>query len=469
MVVPVILCGGSGTRLWPQSRKAYPKQFHALHHPEYSLLQETILRAKAISDAKPILVTNENHRFIVAEQCMKIGVEAQILLEPEARNTAPAIGLAAMAAMDEDKEAIIFVMPSDHVINNENAFKAALQEASQAAASGMICTFGITPTRPETGYGYIKAGEDTGHGQVRHVAAFTEKPDLATAEGFLADGNYSWNGGMFCLKASVFLAEWSKFDADAVMHLKAAFDGRTTDHDFTRFAAASFAQVTEDSIDYAIMEKTAHAAVIELDAGWSDVGAWDAVWELEDRDQDGNALRGETITIDASNNLIHADKLTIAAVGVEDLVIIESDDAILVARRDEAQKVKQVVKQLDATGSTKHQLHRKVFRPWGAYDSIDQGERFQVKRITVKPGGKLSLQMHHHRAEHWIVVTGTAKVTCGEETFLLTENQSTYIPLGQVHRLENPGSVPLELIEVQSGSYLGEDDIVRFEDTYGRS
>ena len=469
MVVPVILCGGSGTRLWPQSRKAYPKQFHALHHPDYSLLQETIVRAKQISDERPILVTNEHHRFIVAEQCMHMDVHARILLEPEARNTAPAIGLAAMAAMEADDDAVIFVMPSDHVITGADNFAKAVNEAAMAAQEGLICTFGIKPTRPETGYGYIKAGPDTGHGQVRHVAAFTEKPDLATATEFFADGNYSWNGGMFCLKASIFLEEWSKFDAEAMTHLKTSFDKREVDHDFTRFDAASFAQVTEDSIDYAIMEKTERASVIELDAGWSDVGAWDAVWALEKRDQDGNALRGETITIDATNNLIHADKLTIAAVGVDNLVIIESDDAILVAKRDEAQKVKRVVQQLDATGSTKHQLHRKVFRPWGAYDSVDQGERFQVKRITVKPGAKLSLQMHHHRAEHWIVVTGTAKVTCGDKTFLLSENQSTYIPLGQVHRLENPGTVPLELIEVQSGSYLGEDDIVRFEDTYGRS
>lgn len=465
MLVPVILCGGSGTRLWPQSRRAYPKQFHALHDPDHSLLQETIIRAGQLSTQPPILVTNEEHRFVVAEQCQQLGITARILLEPTSRNTSAAIGLAALEAGDDS---ILFVMPSDHVIKNLEQLKHALNNATNAASAGYICTFGIKPTHPETGYGYIRAGEDIEVDGIQKVAQFTEKPSLENAESFIKTGEYHWNGGMFCLRADVFLSEWSRFDANSVEHLRQAFAQRSIDQDFIRVGTEAFEAITSESIDYAVMEKTDLATMVVLDAAWSDIGAWDAVWQLQERDEQGNALRGDVLTIDAQNNLVYADKLTIAAVGVQDLVIVESDDALLITNRQEAQKVKNIVSLLDAKGSAKHQLHRKVFRPWGAYDSIDQGERFQVKRITVKPGGILSLQMHHHRAEHWIVVRGTAKVTRGEESFLLSENQSTYIPLGIVHRLENPGVVPLELIEVQSGSYLGEDDIVRYEDTYGR-
>lgn len=461
---PVLLSGGSGTRLWPLSREAYPKQFLPLVGTE-TMVQATWLRAAPLASAAPIVVANEEHRFLVAEQLRQVGAPAPaILLEPVGRNTAPAIAAAALQAMIGGADPLLLVLPSDHVVRDEDGFRAAVRQASAAAEAGALVTFGIVPNAPETGFGYIQAAAGEG---LRQVLRFVEKPDTATAESYLQAGGYYWNSGMFLFRASRYLEELGKFRPDILQATQAAFAAAKRDGDFIRLDKQAFAASPSDSIDYAVMEKTADAQVLPVDIGWNDVGSWAALWDVAERDADGNAHHGDVIAVDSRNSYAYTRRL-IALVGVDDIVVVETDDAVLVARKDRVQEVKQVVAQLKQEQRSQAVLHRKVYRPWGAYDSIDTGERFQVKRITVKPGAALSLQMHHHRAEHWIVVSGTAKVTRGEETLLLSENQSTYIPLGVTHRLENPGMVPLELIEVQSGSYLGEDDIVRFEDVYGR-
>ncbi|MDN8645928.1 mannose-1-phosphate guanylyltransferase/mannose-6-phosphate isomerase [Stenotrophomonas indicatrix] len=464
-IQPVILSGGSGTRLWPLSREAYPKQFLPLAG-ELTMLQATWQRVAPIASRGPLVIANEEHRFVAAEQLQQVGAEpAAIILEPVGRNTAPAIAVAALEATREGADALLLVLPSDHVITNEAAFRTAVEAATSAAEAGKLVTFGIVPTGPETGYGYIKAADGQG---VRAVERFVEKPDLDTATGYVASGQYYWNSGMFLFKASRYLQELERLQPGMLSACRQAWQSARRDADFTRLDKDAFTAVPSDSIDYAVMEKTADAVVVPLDAGWNDVGSWTALRDVSQQDGDGNAHQGDVIAIDCRNTYAYAQRL-VALVGLDDVIVVETDDAVLVGNADRMQEVKAVVAQLKAGGRSEASWHRKVYRPWGAYDSIDNGERFQVKRITVKPGGTLSLQMHHHRAEHWIVVSGTAEVTRGDEVILLSENQSTYIPLGVTHRLRNPGKLPLELIEVQSGSYLGEDDIVRFEDTYGRS
>ncbi|AWH48218.1 mannose-1-phosphate guanylyltransferase/mannose-6-phosphate isomerase [Stenotrophomonas sp. SAU14A_NAIMI4_5] len=464
-IQPVILSGGSGTRLWPLSREAYPKQFLPLAG-QLTMLQATWQRVAPIASRGPLVIANEEHRFVAAEQLQQVGAEpAAIILEPVGRNTAPAIAVAALEATHDGADALLLVLPSDHVITDEAAFRSAVQAAASAAEAGKLVTFGIVPTGPETGYGYIKAADGQG---LRAVERFVEKPDLDTASGYVASGQYYWNSGMFLFKASRYLQELERLQPAMLAGSRTAWQQSRRDTDFTRLDKDAFTAVPSDSIDYAVMEKTADAVVIPLDAGWNDVGSWTALRDVSQQDGDGNAHQGDVIAIDCRNTYAYGQRL-VAMVGLDDVIVVETDDAVLVGKADRMQEVKTVVAQLKADGRSEATWHRKVYRPWGAYDSIDNGERFQVKRITVKPGGTLSLQMHHHRAEHWIVVSGTAEVTRGDEVILLSENQSTYIPLGVTHRLRNPGKLPLELIEVQSGSYLGEDDIVRFEDTYGRS
>ena len=466
-MIPVILSGGSGTRLWPLSRQAYPKQFLALAG-EDTMLQATWQRVAELASAAPLVVANEDHRFMVAEQLRELGcTPAAIVLEPVGRNTAPAIAVAALQATADGTDPLLLVLPSDHVIADAAGFRAAVAAATPAAQNGKLVTFGIVPTAAETGYGYIQAVAG-GDAPVRAVARFVEKPDAATAAQYLASGQYFWNSGMFLFQASRYLAELERHAPAMLAACRAAFEGAKRDTDFVRLDKAAFAACPSDSIDYAVMEKTADAAVLPIDVGWNDVGSWSALWQVAQQDGDGNAHHGDVLALDCHDTLAWADRRLVAMIGLRDVVVVDSDDSLLVAHKDHVQEVKAVVAKLKAAGRPESSLHRKVYRPWGAYDSIDMGERFQVKRITVNPGAALSLQMHHHRAEHWIVVSGTAEVTRGEETLLLSENQSTYIPLGVTHRLRNPGKVALELIEVQSGSYLGEDDIVRLEDVYGR-
>ncbi|MGH1487516.1 MAG: mannose-1-phosphate guanylyltransferase/mannose-6-phosphate isomerase [Cellvibrionaceae bacterium] len=469
MVMPVILSGGSGTRLWPYSRSLYPKQFLPLTS-EQTMLQETVSRLLAFDSEKveidsPLIVCNEEHRFMVAEQLRAIDVQSSdIILEPFGRNTAPAIALAALS----QPEATLLVLPADHVIKNIPEFEKAVAVAKEQAEQGKLVTFGIVPTAAETGYGYVKAGvliDKDVHG----VDAFVEKPDKATAESYLASGNYLWNSGMFMFKASRYLEELEKFNSEMVAACRNAIAGESKDLDFTRLDAEAFKLCPDDSIDYAVMEKTQDAVMVPLDAEWSDVGSWSALWEVSEKDADGNVAKGDVLTKDTKDCYIQSEHKLIATIGLEHTVVVETDDAIMVSHKDHVQDVKSIVGQLKKDNRSESSLHRKVYRPWGYYDSIDFGERFQVKRIVVNPGAQLSLQMHHHRAEHWIVVQGTAQVRCGDKTMLLSENQSTYIPLGETHQLANPGKFPLEIIEVQSGSYLGEDDIVRLEDVYGRS
>ncbi|UNK41898.1 mannose-1-phosphate guanylyltransferase/mannose-6-phosphate isomerase [Luteimonas sp. S4-F44] len=466
-IIPVLLSGGSGTRLWPLSREMYPKQFLPLVG-EHTMLQATWQRVAPLAgEQRPLIVANEEHRFIVAEQLQQVDARPDtILLEPVGRNTAPAIAVAALEAAHATPDAVLLVLPSDHVIQRPDAFLAAVRTALPAAASGKLVTFGVVPHTPETGYGYIKAG--TSEDAVLPVECFIEKPDLTTAQHYVASGQYYWNSGMFLFRADRYLEELGRHAPDILSAVRTAWERARKDADFTRLDPDAFAASPSDSIDYAVMEKTDAAVVMPLDAGWSDVGSWASLREVSPQDADGNAHHGDVVAIDCRNTYAHGSRL-IAMIGLEDTIVVETDDAILVGRSDRIQQVKDVVAELKARKLPQASWHRKVYRPWGAYDSIDNGARFQVKRITVKPGATLSLQMHHHRAEHWIVVSGTAEVTRGDDVLLLSENQSTYIPLGVTHRLRNPGKLPLELIEVQSGSYLGEDDIVRFEDTYGRA
>lgn len=467
-VTPVIIAGGSGSRLWPLSRALQPKQFLSLFG-DSTMLQGTLQRLQQVECNAPITMCNEEHRFMVAEQLREIGQLGKIILEPVGRNTAPAIALAAQAALQDQANAdpVLLVLPADHLIKNIQAFSAAIEKAIQLAESNHLVTLGITPTEPHTGYGYIKQGDAQGNGY--QVAAFVEKPDQQTAQQYLEEGSYLWNSGMFLFKASVYLEELAKHNPEMSEVTQKAYSNSQQDLDFVRIALEDFEHCPDDSIDYAVMEKTQRATVVPLDAEWSDVGSWSSLWECSDKDENDNVIRGNVITEQAKGCLFQGEDRLIAAVGVDDLVIVDTKDALMVASRDKAQDVKTIVNKLKAAGSPEYKLNREVLRPWGKYDSIDNGQRYQVKRITVKPGEKLSFQMHHHRAEHWIVVSGTARVRRGDDAYLVSENESTYIPLGVKHSLENPGKIPLELIEVQSGSYLGEDDIIRFEDRYGRT
>ncbi|WP_417536723.1 mannose-1-phosphate guanylyltransferase/mannose-6-phosphate isomerase [Methylophaga sp.] len=469
MLVPVILAGGTGSRLWPLSRQLNPKQFLALTDERATMLQQTVSRLKGLKVDAPVVICNEEHRFLAAEQLRLAGEDGpRIILEPVGRNTAPAIALAALQAVAEDEESVLLVLAADHLIADTAAFQDTVSRAQPLAEAGKLVTFGIVPGQAETGYGYIHKGKAQG-GDGFDVERFVEKPDYATAQGYLESGDYLWNSGMFLFKASRYLEELERFRPDILHACRAALEDSAQDLHFTRVNYEAFAACPDESVDYAVMEKTSSAVVVPLDAGWSDIGSWSALWEVSGKDDAGNAIAGDVIQQDSSGCLVRADHRLVATVGVEDLVVVETKDAVLVAHKDRVQDVKKVVRQIEADGRHEHLNHREVYRPWGVYDSIDNGHRYQVKRITVKPGAKLSVQMHHHRAEHWIVVSGTASVTNGEKTYLVTENQSTFIPVGEVHSLENPGVIDLELIEVQSGSYLGEDDIVRFADKYGRT
>jgi mannose-1-phosphate guanylyltransferase len=467
MLLPIVLAGGSGSRLWPLSRELYPKQFHALAG-DFTLLQETVKRLDGLDCADPLVICNEEHRFIAAEQLRLISRgDATIVLEPAGRNTAPAIALAALYASRSGDDPLLLVLAADHLIRDVGRFHESVRKAAKLAGEGKLVTFGVVPERPETGYGYIHRGVALGeNGFV--IERFEEKPDREKAEAYVADGGYYWNSGMFLFRAGAFLEELKRYQPEILEACVAAMDGAEQDMDFVRVDAEKFRACPANSVDYAVMEKTASAAMVPLDAGWNDIGSWSALWDVHERDGEGNALAGDVIALDSRNNFVRAESRLVAAVGVDDLVVVETKDAVLVAHKDHVQDVKEVVDRIRKLGRNEHVNHREVYRPWGHYDSIDFGDRDQVKRITVKPGAKLSLQMHHHRAEHWVVVRGTAKVQKGDQVIMLGENQSTYIPLGEVHALENPGNIPLELIEVQSGSYLGEDDIVRFEDRYGR-
>jgi mannose-1-phosphate guanylyltransferase/mannose-6-phosphate isomerase len=469
MLVPVILSGGAGTRLWPLSRELYPKQLLPLMG-EHTMLQDTAHRLEGLNAAPPVVVCNDAHRFLVAEQLRLIGITPRaIVLEPFGRNTAPAIALAALAALKsapKGEDPVLLVLPADHVIRDVAAFQAAAITGMVSAEEGKLVTFGVVPRTPETGYGYIRRGESLG--AVQRIAQFIEKPNLTRAQAFVTAGDHYWNSGMFVFRAKRYLEELEKFAPVIATVCRESFDTSQADLDFTRLDSKRFEDCPSDSIDYAVMEKTADAVVVPLDAGWSDVGSWSSLHAASDADASGNVSRGDVVTEDSSNCYFYSESRLVAAVGLKDHVVVETKDAVLVAPKERVQDVKALVSKLKDAGRYEHSLHREVFRPWGSYDSLENGTRFQVKRLSVKPGAQLSLQLHHHRAEHWVVVSGTARITRGDETFLLEENQSTYIPVGVRHRIENPGKIPLQVIEVQSGSYLGEDDIVRFEDRYGR-
>jgi len=467
-MVPVIMSGGSGTRLWPLSRKLFPKQFLPLSG-ETSMLQETLSRLDGLDFETPIVICNDEHRFVVAEQLRELGVEqSDIILEPIGRNTAPAIAVAAFHAVKQDKNALLLVLAADHVIGDVNAFHQAISYAEVLANQEKLVTFGIVPDKPETGYGYIKHGHQIDSNGYE-VDSFVEKPDLETAENYLLSGDYLWNSGMFMFKASRYLDELKVFRPEIYAVCEKSIENIEKSFDYLRLSTDIFSKCPSESIDYAVMEKTNDAAVVPLDANWNDVGSWSALWDIHNKDNEGNVLVGDIVLHDVNDSYFHASSKLVTAIGVDNLVIVETPDAVMVSSKDRVQDVKSIVEQLNSGGRQETVIHRQARRPWGSYDCIDQGERFQVKRIIVNPGATLSLQLHHHRAEHWIVVKGTAKVMRDDDVFTLSENQSTYIPLGVKHRLENPGVVPLEIIEVQSGSYLGEDDIVRYDDTYGRS
>ncbi|TXS89864.1 mannose-1-phosphate guanylyltransferase/mannose-6-phosphate isomerase [Parahaliea maris] len=467
MLVPVLLSGGVGSRLWPVSRELHPKQLLPLAG-EMSMLQATLQRTAGLEAAAPLVVCNEEHRFMVAEQLRQITIEpTALILEPAGRNTAPAVALAALHLQATDPEAIMLVLPADHLIQQVEAFTEAVACALPLAQTGRLMTFGVVPSKPETGYGYIRRGNELG-ADVYELDRFVEKPDEATARGYLESGEFLWNSGMFLLRADAYLAELERHAPAMLEACREAMAGAATDMDFVRPEAAAFNRCPADSIDYAVMEHTGAGGVVALDCGWSDIGAWSALWEVGAQDASGNVTSGDVLLDNCSNSYFRSDSRLVAATGVENLVVVETADAVLVADRDQVQNVKRIVTALKAGQRGEAELHAKVYRPWGSYESLVESDRFQVKRIIVNPGQKLSLQMHHHRAEHWIVVHGTAEVTCEDRVFMLAEDESTYIPLGHKHRLANPGKIPLELIEVQSGAYLGEDDIVRFEDVYGR-
>ncbi len=465
-MIPVILSGGSGTRLWPLSRRHYPKQFLPLVS-NHTMIQETLLRLTGISDLQaPIAVCNEDHRFMMAEQLREIDVNpSAIILEPLGRNTAPAVALAALTTSSEND--VLLILPADHVIENIPAFQQAVSQAKVLAEQGFLVTFGIVPTEPETGYGYIKRSCEVLEAAYK-VASFVEKPNLETAQSYLESGDYYWNSGMFAFTAGSFLKELGQFNPDMLEKCQLALKSAKVDMDFVRLNKEIFATCPSDSIDYAVMEKTAKAIVIPMDAAWNDVGSWSALWDVTSKDSAGNAIMGDVFTVDTHNSFIHAHSKLVTVVGLDNIIVVETDDAVMIAAKDKVQDVKDIVEQLKAQSRVEADIHRKAYRPWGHYDLVDTGERHQTKRIVVKPGAKLSLQKHHHRAEHWVVVKGTALITKGDEQILISENESTYIPLGVVHCLENPGVIPLEIVEVQSGSYLGEDDIIRFNDQYGR-
>tara|TARA_B110000259_G_C13988505_1_gene391462 strand:- start:73 stop:1479 length:1407 start_codon:yes stop_codon:yes gene_type:complete len=463
-ICAVIMAGGSGTRLWPLSRAAHPKQFLALHGDD-TMLQSTVKRLEGLNVESSITICNEEHRFFVAEQLREIDKLGSIILEPVGRNTAPAIALAALSSKNDD-DSLLLVLAADHVIQDEAAFTKAVIDAIPLAESGKLVTFGIVAHEPNTGYGYIKRGTPQGIGFA--VDKFVEKPSIGVAIEYLESGDYFWNSGMFLFKASRYLEELQKHSSDIYDACQLSMKGVLKDNDFLRVNKSAFDACPSDSIDYAVMEKTDDAVVVLMDAGWSDIGSWSSLWGISEKDSKGNAVAGDVILHDSNNSYIRTDGKLVAAIGVDDLVIVSTKDVLVVAHKDSVQDVKAVAQQLKAKSRTEWEYHREVYRPWGKYDSIDSGDRYQAKRITVKPGAKLSVQMHHHRAEHWVVVSGTAKVTNGAKTFMLSENESTYIPLGVIHALENPGKVPLEIIEIQSGAYLGEDDIVRFDDIYGR-
>lgn len=477
-IQPVIMAGGAGTRLWPLSRVKYPKQFLPFGDGGESLLQTAVRRLEGLAQyaeiKEPILICNEEHRFLAAEQMRILGKgQVRILLEPIGRNTAPAIALAALSSIDGDvaegQDDLLLVLAADHHIVNLTAFHESVAAAAGLAHAGKLVTYGIVPVAAETGYGYIKVGHGYGDVGGFKVDRFVEKPDAATAQSYVDSGCYLWNSGMFLFKAHRYLEELERFNPEIVSACKGAIAGSKQDLSFVRIDAEAFAACPSISIDYAVMERTSEAAVVPMDCGWSDLGSWSALWDNAKQDEDGNSVRGDVIARDTADSYVWAGSRLVTTIGVRDLVVVETKDAVLVARKDEVQKVKDIVDILKNDGRLEHIDHRETYRPWGIYDCIDSGSRYQVKRITVKPGAKLSVQMHHHRAEHWIVVSGTARITNGEKTYILTENESTYIPVGQVHALENPGKIPLELIEVQSGAYLGEDDIVRFDDRYGRA
>lgn len=468
MLTPVLLSGGVGSRLWPVSREAYPKQFLALAS-DLSMLQDTMQRTAGLESASPIVLCNEDHRFMVAEQLRQLSVDAAaIILEPEGRNTAPAVALAAFKALETDKNALLLVLPADHVIRDTEAFTQAVSLGIDEAARGTLMTFGIVPDAPETGYGYLRLGAPKGE-NLFVLDSFVEKPDAETAQSYLDSGQYYWNSGMFLISAQSYLDELKAFAPAIYEACERSLAGASSDLDFLRPEGDAFRACPSDSIDYAVMEHTTRGGVIPLDCGWSDVGAWSTLWQVSEHDDKGNVMLGDVMAEDCSNSYLRSESRLVAATGVDNLIVVETPDAILVADRDKVQNVKAIVNRLKDSGRSEAALHHRVYRPWGSYESLIEGDRFQVKRIIVNPGQTLSLQMHHHRAEHWIIVQGTAEVTCEENVFTLQEDQSTYIPLGHKHRLANPGKIPLELIEVQSGSYLGEDDIVRFEDVYGRS
>lgn len=467
MIIPVLLSGGVGSRLWPVSREQYPKQFIPLVEENTSMLQSTYLRTALIEKVSPIVVCNEAHRFLVAEQLRSAGAEhAKILLEPCGRNTAPAAALAALCALEQSSDAMILLLPADHVILDAQAFADAVAVGKRSAADGKLVTFGIKPSAPETGYGYIKGG--VASGDALAVDRFVEKPDAATAAEYIASGDYFWNSGMFLFKADVYLAELERTAPAIYSTVREAFEKCERDLDFLRVDNETFSACPEDSIDYAVMEHTDNAVVIPVDCGWSDVGSWSSLWEVGHKDDGQNVTHGDVVLEGVKNSLVHSESRLTAVLGLDDVIVVETADAVLVADKGEVQNIKKIVKRLKGGERDEAFTHKEVFRPWGSYESLVVDERFQVKRIVVNPGHTLSLQMHHHRAEHWIVVKGTAVVTCGDNEFILGEDQSTYIPLGNKHRLANPGVIPLEIIEVQTGSYLGEDDIVRFEDVYGR-
>ena len=480
MILPIIMAGGSGTRLWPLSRTMYPKQFLNIVG-ENTMLQDTVNRLTNLDAFPPVVICNHEHRFLAAEQMQNIGKEGDIILEPVGRNTAPAIALSALNSTNRGDDPILLVLAADHIIQDVSAFGSSVNTAYEQAKQGKLVTFGVVANKPETGYGYIKRGKlaqeqsDNKEANQEHklesfeVAEFVEKPNLEKAEKFLKSGEYYWNSGIFMFKASQYLSELEKYHPEILKVCKECIDTATQDLDFIRIAEETFTNCPSESIDYAVMEKTDSAVVVPMDAKWSDIGSWSAIWDVSSKDESGNRTLGDVIAVDSTNCLVHGEERLISILGLDDLIVVDTKDAVLIADKKKVQDVKKIVDQIKSSNRDEWKIHREVYRPWGKYDSIDVGERYQVKRITVNSGAKLSVQMHHHRAEHWVVVLGNVRVTNGDKIFLVSENESTYIPIGQIHALENPGKVPLELIEVQTGSYLGEDDIVRIEDNYGRA